>query len=136
MEEKILIRLVSSIGKFVPKPNLFKFMYSMRLDAELPDLKIVDVMVSHIRKKLKDSDIGITIDTQWGLGYRIPLECKPALDAFLDTSDKRDKQLETLRKQVTVLMTALTEVIEFAQSNGNKVSDKTIHKINTLLKSK
>jgi two-component system cell cycle response regulator CtrA len=50
-----------------------------RMDAEP---QIVDVTVCTVRKKLKHC--GITIDTIWGDGYRMPPESKAKLKALMD----------------------------------------------------
>lgn len=50
------------------KEQLLAGIYSARAD-DPPEIKIVDVYVCKIRKKLKP--FGIEIETLWGVGYRI-----------------------------------------------------------------
>lgn len=49
------------------KDHLMHALYSLRHDGEEPEMKILDVLVCKLRKKL--SPLGITIETIWGQGY-------------------------------------------------------------------
>lgn len=51
------------------KDSLWMALYGTRVD-DGPEIKIIDVFVCKIRKKL--ARFGITIDTIWGQGYRLP----------------------------------------------------------------
>jgi two-component system cell cycle response regulator CtrA len=59
------------------KGALMDAIYQGRDEAEI---KIVDVFVCKIRKKLKP--FGIAIETVWGQGYRIPPEVKAQVRAI------------------------------------------------------
>ena len=51
------------------KQSIMTAMYSGRPDADEPEIKIVDVFVCKMRKKLKPFDV--VIDTVWGQGYSL-----------------------------------------------------------------
>lgn len=55
-------------GRLVSKEKIMDFLFSLSPDTE-PEIKIVDVYVCKIRRKLKG--MGIVIKTDWGRGYRI-----------------------------------------------------------------
>lgn len=60
--------LLRRIGRTVSKESLMNELYGLSL--EPPDIKIVDVLVSHLRRhRLKGS--GLVIKTEWGRGYRL-----------------------------------------------------------------
>lgn len=61
------------------KDRIMFALYASRIDAE-PEIKIVDVLVHHIRKKVEP--FGITIETLWGTGYRMPPEAKARAGEF------------------------------------------------------
>lgn len=63
--------LLSKKGRLASKASIMEFLYQLR--QEEPEIKIVDVLVCKMRKKL--TRIGIEIGTQWGQGYFIrPIE--------------------------------------------------------------
>ncbi|NVO13831.1 MAG: helix-turn-helix domain-containing protein [Rhodoplanes sp.] len=63
------------------KQQLHAAMYRSRIDADdLPDPKIVDVMVCKIRKKLPE---GCTITTVWGWGYEVTPESAAILRTLI-----------------------------------------------------
>jgi DNA-binding winged helix-turn-helix (wHTH) protein len=70
-------------GAVVPKIGLYRAMYGMCDDI---GIKIVDVFVHKIRKKLADANAAFGIDNVWGVGYQIngrvefPSECTVAVD--------------------------------------------------------
>ena len=61
-------RLVQSAGRSLSKNELYNAMYFDRSESELPTMKIVDVMIHKIRKKLPPHQ---QIQTIWGWGYRM-----------------------------------------------------------------
>lgn len=68
------------------KDQILAISYADRLDADLPEPKIVDVFVCKIRKKLRPFDVEIR--TIWGRGYSITAEMKAAVRALSgQTSD-------------------------------------------------
>ena len=61
------------------KEQLLAEMYAHRYHGDdLPEIKIVDVFVCKLRKKLAPH--GIKIETMWGVGYVLPMESRVALD--------------------------------------------------------
>jgi len=67
-EEKYLGLLWSRKGVVVPKFAIFNLIYGGLPDGDQPeDPKIIDVVVCHIRKKLKP--FGVEISTMWGRGF-------------------------------------------------------------------
>lgn len=58
-------------GTIVSKESCLHFIYQGR---DEPELKIIDVFVCKLRRKLKP--FGITIDTAWGRGYALAPEAK------------------------------------------------------------
>jgi len=63
------------------KQQLYDVLYASRPYADdMPDIKIIDVNVSHMRHKL--DEIGIRIETIWGHGYRLTPEMKDKVRAL------------------------------------------------------
>ncbi|WP_280136454.1 winged helix-turn-helix domain-containing protein [Rhizobium sp. Leaf384] len=74
-EFAIFTTLHNAKGGVRTKEQLLKAVTS--LVDEVPEIKIVDVFVCKIRKKLSDLNLGI--ETVWGTGYRLmPRERKAA----------------------------------------------------------
>ena len=48
---------------------------------DMPDQKIIDVWLSKLRKKLREAQAQITIETIWGRGWRMPAESCARFDA-------------------------------------------------------
>jgi hypothetical protein len=70
-QRRILIYLVEAEGRTVTRRAIAETLYSTRSDDDYPDEKIIDVHISHIRKKLPET-FGV-IETAWGRGYRFVL---------------------------------------------------------------
>lgn len=68
--------------RLVTKDFAFSALYGSRPECDQPEIKIVDVMVCKLRKRLEP--YGITIETQWGIGYYISEESRPKLDALFN----------------------------------------------------
>lgn len=67
LETKILSFCISNNGLF--RKDIYDRMY---LDnREIPAKKSMDTMMCKIRKKIKDNDLPIVINTIWGIGYQI-----------------------------------------------------------------
>jgi DNA-binding response OmpR family regulator len=66
-EYEILQTLRQNAPRIMTKEALLSAVYQLR--QEEPELKIIDVWVCKLRKKLKP--LGINIDTVWGRGYRM-----------------------------------------------------------------
>jgi two-component system, cell cycle response regulator CtrA len=81
------LRLTRLEGKFfeallsrseLSKEALFEAVYADRyLDNDEPEIKIVDVLVCKLRKKL--APFKLTIETLWGRGYALSVESKAAI---------------------------------------------------------
>ncbi|MCV9940937.1 helix-turn-helix domain-containing protein [Boseaceae bacterium BT-24-1] len=63
------------------KGQIMSALYVGRMDGEEAEIKIVDVFVCKIRKKLKP--YGLTIETLWGQGYRISPAMKTRAAAIM-----------------------------------------------------
>lgn len=70
------------------KDQLLTLAYSDKVDADLPDIKIIDVFVCKIRKKLKPFGFGIT--TIWGRGYAIEPRTKDAVRSLMKSVGASD----------------------------------------------
>jgi len=70
-------RLLSSLarGGLCTKEGLLNSVYYDRAD-DAPEIKIIDVFICKLRKKLALVDV--TIATVWGQGYRLELDTLPA----------------------------------------------------------
>lgn len=55
-------------GRVRSKEQLLAALYALRHDGEVPEIKIIDVFICHLRKKL--APLGLEIQTLWGHGYR------------------------------------------------------------------
>jgi two-component system cell cycle response regulator CtrA len=61
------------------KEQIMTVMYSDRIS--VPDIRILDVYVCRLRKKLKPFEIEIR--TMWGIGYALPPASKAIIKQFL-----------------------------------------------------
>lgn len=75
-EARTLALLYKMRGEAATKEALFQTVYYDKLNP--PDIKIVDVFVCKMRKKLRPYEI--TIDTLWGRGYLLTAESVLILD--------------------------------------------------------
>lgn len=66
---QIFHKLYQNRGRIVLREQLHDALYWEKSSDEDPDIKIIDVQISHLRKLLKP--MGIAIETQWGRGYRL-----------------------------------------------------------------
>lgn len=93
LDPNLLVKFTPSEGRllgmllargFVAREAFHAALYQNRPDAdEVPEIKIVDVIVCHVRRKL--ADLGLpTIQTKHGEGYFIPAGDKPALRKALE----------------------------------------------------
>ncbi len=65
-EQCLFEALYAAQGKVVTKEQLLTQLYP--IEADEAEIKIIDVFVCKVRKKLKP--LGLTIQTEWGRGYR------------------------------------------------------------------
>jgi DNA-binding response OmpR family regulator len=77
-EEAVLGTLVTHCT--TTRDHIMHNLYGGRGDAE-PDIKIVDIYISRLRKKLKG--FGIEIKTEWGRGYLLTPASKAIIKQFL-----------------------------------------------------
>ncbi len=69
MQEHALLEILAAAkGNVRSKERLLASIYALQPD-EPPELKIIDVFVCKLRKKLKP--LGVEILTVWGQGYRL-----------------------------------------------------------------
>lgn len=73
-EMVLLQRLIDVFPRLLSKESAMEWMYQLNPDKE-PEIKIVDVLICKIRKKLEP--LGIRIDTVWGKGYVLAMSAKP-----------------------------------------------------------
>lgn len=52
---------------------------------DAPEIKIVDVFICKLRKKIRD--LGLTIETKWGEGYHLTPETKARINDLLAQGD-------------------------------------------------
>lgn len=63
------------------KEGLLLALYGNR-PGDAPEIKIIDVFICKLRKKL--ARFGITVDTLWGQGYRLPTAMRDKIKATVD----------------------------------------------------
>jgi two-component system cell cycle response regulator CtrA len=68
-EARIVADLYKGGGEVRSKDQIFHSLYHDRMDDNTPEMKIVDVLVCKLRKKLKA--YGIEVVTDWGRGYHL-----------------------------------------------------------------
>lgn len=68
--------------ELVTKQQALDALYGDRPESDEAEIKIVDVFVCKMRKKMKPFDI--QIETVWGRGYRIPAQSKATAAALLE----------------------------------------------------
>jgi two-component system cell cycle response regulator CtrA len=75
-EHQMLELLILRQGQTVTKETTLLYLYDGR---DEPELKIIDVFLCKIRKKLAVAGWNRTIETVWGRGYTIPTSAAPVL---------------------------------------------------------
>ncbi len=70
-ESRVLHALQRAGKRPLTKNGLMAVAYSDVPDTEWPQVKIIDVFVCKIRKKLREANADFEIETIWGLGYRL-----------------------------------------------------------------
>jgi two-component system cell cycle response regulator CtrA len=72
-ETSMLLLFASSPGRVLSKEMIMENLYTAGIDDE-PEMKIIDVFVCKLRRKLTDvhPDAEKFIETIWGRGYRLP----------------------------------------------------------------
>jgi two-component system, cell cycle response regulator CtrA len=71
-EYRMLITLARAVNRLLTKEQLLNSMYVEGID-DFPEIKIVDVFICKMRKKLNQSSpgLGSLIETVWGRGYML-----------------------------------------------------------------
>ncbi len=69
-EAALVDRLMKDWGKCVRKEVLHDEIYALDPDGGA-DVKIIDVVIHNVRKKLRDKQIPLHIETHWGAGYEL-----------------------------------------------------------------
>lgn len=75
-ETEVLTALARAFPRIVTKEALMDALYALKPDEE-PEIKIIDVFICKLRKKLKP--LGVEIDTAWGRGYGLRVARKPLI---------------------------------------------------------
>lgn len=75
-EVMLLQRLAEVFPRLLSRAAAMEWLYQLRPDAE-PEIKIVDVFICKLRKKL--APLGIKIDTYWGRGYALAVAARPRI---------------------------------------------------------
>ena len=71
-EFNLFLMLWQKKPRLVSREQLMAEAYWLRSDGDEPEIKIIDVHICKIRRKL--APLGLSIDTVWGRGYRILLK--------------------------------------------------------------
>lgn len=74
LEMALLARLVEVFPRILSKQSAMDWIYQLRPGDE-PEMKIVDVLICKLRRKV--APLGIRIDTAWGRGYALATPAKP-----------------------------------------------------------
>lgn len=90
LEAKLVHALRSRPGRTISKEGLVAIIYSDRIDSEWPAVKIIDVFVCKVRKKLRDGGADFEIETVWGMGYRAVTASDEALLASMAEEEATD----------------------------------------------
>ncbi|HTV69309.1 MAG TPA: winged helix-turn-helix domain-containing protein [Rhizobiaceae bacterium] len=81
--EEIIARAFRARSPLVVKrETIYASLYAFRPDCDAPDMRIIDVYVCRLRKKL--SLHGIRLDTAWGMGWRMSRESAEAWDRAIE----------------------------------------------------
>ena len=82
-ETSMLMALMTTGATTKSKEQLLAAAYSDRYaTGDEPEIRIVDVFICKLRKKLKP--FGIEVETVWGQGYHLPPESKAAIRAMTE----------------------------------------------------
>lgn len=74
--------------KVASKDALYTALYTdVICDKELPESKVIDVQISHMRRKLRP--FGIEIETIWGTGYALAPEAKEKINRMVEQETGR-----------------------------------------------
>lgn len=76
LKENQILGLIYQTGDLITKRAVYDALYWAEADGG-PDMKILDVMMCKIRKKLRP--MGVKIETVWGDGWRMPSSSKQIL---------------------------------------------------------
>lgn len=91
LETSVLDAIISGQGRELSQKNIHDRIYGF--DDKAPDVKIVDVMVTKLRKKIQAASGGVDyIKTIWGFGYAF--EPRGFIPRYRKTVTGRDQRIE------------------------------------------
>lgn len=100
-ECKIIGILVRAHGRTVSHVALYDICYAGRSDCDIPELKIIDVLVCKIRKKIRDQWNIETFGISWGVGRKL-LPAPPPESAEVRVFNTVSGKIEFTRAQIKV----------------------------------
>lgn len=74
-------------GRVLSKEHIWHTLYGLRHDDEMPEIKIVDVFVCKLRKKINPH--GVDLTTVWGTGFYLSNEHSERLDQLVRVATPR-----------------------------------------------
>jgi two-component system cell cycle response regulator CtrA len=77
--EKAILTILYRSKNTTSKDKLYSLLYA-NIPGKVPEIKIIDVLICKMRKKLKQFDI--EIKTIWGQGYSLTPDSKTILDEW------------------------------------------------------
>lgn len=104
-EERLFWLLFEAKGRPLLKEPIFQAMYWEHL-ADQPDIKIVDVFICKLRKKLRNLKVPFRIETIWGRGYLLcglDEEVKTSTEALSVQEHYATPQAEVLHETSAVI---------------------------------
>lgn len=121
VEARLLLTLVRHQGTVRTPRMIFADIYAGVPDSDLPDQKILDVLVCKIRDKFARVGLPNPIATVWGRGYRMGEPATPVSYALIPfglrnvqrwVTSKKEGVLELIREGLSreVIMSYLTDV--------------------------
>jgi two-component system OmpR family response regulator len=70
-EYEILAFMAARRGRLVTRETLADVLYGAKPDCDAPLSNVIDVMISHIRRKLSEAGAS-PLQRRWGAGYILP----------------------------------------------------------------
>lgn len=78
-----ILGVIRKRRRIAPRQMIHGYVYGGRPECDQPDIKIIDVLISQARKKLRP--LGIEIETGWGTGYQMTEPNRTALTALMES---------------------------------------------------
>lgn len=82
-EENLLLGIYAARGMVAHRERMMTALYGVGNDHE-PQLKTLDVHLAKLRKKLREANAGIAIETVWGRGWRLDPDSHAKLKAAIE----------------------------------------------------